>query len=410
MTEGLLSARPIPGLDSYTARRGSPYVTQPMLDDDHRIRTGGDICACGTFSVHQVCDTYNPLVLTRPCLPKRPPRPARSPDTANRSVREAAGDTTGGPHTGDREARAEPSGALGQVTRAGPRAGSITPRGRLYHCPMFESLSGAEILTIAVIALVVFGPGRLPDIARTIGRHLRELKAAVTDLRQGIEQEIGPLRDPIKEIKEDLSKPVSDVRRTLTETADVAKSAERDIRRSAKGPLAGATGAAAATGGTPPQATGSKDAAGAIGAAAATGGTPPQATGSKDAAGTIGAAAATGGTPPQATGSKDAAGAIGAAAATGGTPPQATGSKQAAGAIGAAATGTKTPQARWIAPDPPTGVSPSEVWEGMGDPMPESVHPPPPADPPPDGEGAGQASDGADETPPEDSVAEQDGS
>ena len=229
---------------------------------------------------------------------------------------------------------------------------------------MFESLSGAEILTIAVIALVVFGPGRLPDIARTIGRYLRELKAAVTDLRQGIEQEIGPLRDPIKEIKEDLSKPVSDVRRTLTETADVAKSAERDIRRSAKGPVAGATGAAAA-----------------------------------------------GGTPPQATGSKQAAGATGAAAAAGRTPPQATGGKDAAGATETGATGAKTPQARWIAPDPPTGVSPSEVWEGMGDPMPESVHPPPPADPPPDGEDAGQARDGADETPPEDnSVAEQDGS
>ncbi len=335
-----------------------------MLDDDHRIRTGGDVCACGTFSAHQICDTYNPLVLTRPCLPKRPPRPARSPDTVDRSVREVAGDTTGGVHTGDREGAGRPSGALGQVTREGPRAGSITPRGRLYHCPMFESLSGAEILTIAVIALVVFGPGRLPDIARTIGRHLRELKAAVTDLRQGIEQEIGPLRDPIKEIKEDLSKPVSDVRRTLTETADVAKSAERDIRRSAKGPLAGATGAAAATGGT----------------------------------------------PPQTTASKQAASATGAAAATGGTPPQTTASKQAASATETAATGAKTPQARWIAPDPPTGVSPSDVWEGMGDPMPESVHPPPPADPPPDGEGAGQASDGADETPPEDSVAEQDGS
>lgn len=207
---------------------------------------------------------------------------------------------------------------------------------------MFESLSGAEILTIAVIALVVFGPGRLPDIARTIGGYLRELKAAVTDLRQGIEQEIGPLREPIKEIKKDLSKPVSDVRRTLTETADVAKSAERDIRRSAKGPVAGATGAAAAAGGT---------------------------------------------------------------------PPQATGSKQAAGATETGATGAKTPQARWIAPDPPTGVSPSEVWEGMGDPMPESVHPPPPVDPPAEGESAEEDSSAEEgKSPPGDVVAEQDGS
>ena len=230
---------------------------------------------------------------------------------------------------------------------------------------MFESLSGAEILTIAVIALVVFGPGRLPDIARTIGGYLRELKAAVTDLRQGIEQEIGPLREPIKEIKKDLSKPVSDVRRTLTETADVAKSAERDIRRSAKGPVAGAAGAAAAAGGTPPQATGSKQAEGATGAGAAAGGTPPRATGGKDAA----------------------------------------------GATETGATGAKTPQARWIAPDPPTGVSPSEVWEGMGDPMPESVHPPPPVDPPAEGESAEEESSAEEgKTPPGDVVAEQGGS
>ena len=90
----------------------TPLRNQPEFDDDHRIRTGGDVCACGTFSLHQVCDTYNPLVLTRPCLPKRPPRPAgdrRSP--------------TGRPRTGDREG----AGRTLRSARAGHEGG---PPGR----------------------------------------------------------------------------------------------------------------------------------------------------------------------------------------------------------------------------------------------------------------------------------------
>ena len=157
---------------------------------------------------------------------------------------------------------------------------------------MFETLSGLEILTIAVVALVVFGPNRLPEIARTIGRYVRELRAAVKDLREGIEREVAPLREPIKEIREDLSKPVSDVKRTLAETADAAKSVERDIKKSVE--------------------------------------------------------------------SAD-------------VPANPT------------SPGTDLPEARWVAPEPAVGVSPGEVWEGLSDPMPENVVPPPPVPSPEDG-------------------------
>lgn len=53
------------------------------------------------------------------------------------------------------------------------------------------SVSPAEILTIAVVALVVFGPKRLPEISRKAGKVLRELKNAAEDLRRGIESEVG---------------------------------------------------------------------------------------------------------------------------------------------------------------------------------------------------------------------------
>lgn len=53
------------------------------------------------------------------------------------------------------------------------------------------SVSPAEILTIAVVALVVFGPKRLPEMSRKIGGALRELKDTAADLRRGLESELG---------------------------------------------------------------------------------------------------------------------------------------------------------------------------------------------------------------------------
>ena len=41
-----------------------------------------------------------------------------------------------------------------------------------------------EIILILVIALIVFGPKRLPEIGRTVGKSLREFRRASDDIRQ----------------------------------------------------------------------------------------------------------------------------------------------------------------------------------------------------------------------------------
>ena len=51
-------------------------------------------------------------------------------------------------------------------------------------------LSFGEIVIIAVIALLLLGPDRLPDAAKTLGKGLREIRKATDDLKDQVEQEI----------------------------------------------------------------------------------------------------------------------------------------------------------------------------------------------------------------------------
>ena len=48
------------------------------------------------------------------------------------------------------------------------------------------SIGFGEILIILVIALIVFGPRRLPEMGKTVGRSLREFRRATSDIRSEI--------------------------------------------------------------------------------------------------------------------------------------------------------------------------------------------------------------------------------
>jgi sec-independent protein translocase protein TatB len=52
------------------------------------------------------------------------------------------------------------------------------------------SLGGAELVFVLVLALLLFGPRRLPQIGRTIGRTLGDLRKATTDFKMNLEKEV----------------------------------------------------------------------------------------------------------------------------------------------------------------------------------------------------------------------------
>jgi len=66
-----------------------------------------------------------------------------------------------------------------------------------------------ELVLIFVIALIVFGPEKLPSIARTVGKVARDLKRTTTELTETIQREMD-----IEDIKTTLDLP-AEVRRNV---------------------------------------------------------------------------------------------------------------------------------------------------------------------------------------------------
>jgi TatA/E family protein of Tat protein translocase len=55
---------------------------------------------------------------------------------------------------------------------------------------VFEFIGTTELLVIALVALIVFGPRKLPEIGRTLGRSLAEFKRASEDFKRTWEFEV----------------------------------------------------------------------------------------------------------------------------------------------------------------------------------------------------------------------------
>jgi|APFre7841882654_1041346.scaffolds.fasta_scaffold215198_1 TatA/E family protein of Tat protein translocase len=81
---------------------------------------------------------------------------------------------------------------------------------------MFGNIGLPEMIFIMVIALIVFGPKKLPEIGRTLGKAIREFKKSTEDIKDKFEEQIRA--DEFKSIRDDLKKDLreADIRKDLT--------------------------------------------------------------------------------------------------------------------------------------------------------------------------------------------------
>ncbi len=85
---------------------------------------------------------------------------------------------------------------------------------------MFGNIGLPEMMVIMAIALLVFGPKKLPEIGRTLGKALREFKKSTEEIKDKFEEQIRA--DDFKDIQNDIKKNLG---------ADELKGLQDDIKK-----------------------------------------------------------------------------------------------------------------------------------------------------------------------------------
>jgi len=78
---------------------------------------------------------------------------------------------------------------------------------------MFD-LGFQELIIIFVVALLVFGPKKLPEVGRSLGRGLAELKKAMRGIQDTIREEESQIRKEVPDLKNPLNDIVEQIRDT----------------------------------------------------------------------------------------------------------------------------------------------------------------------------------------------------
>lgn len=87
---------------------------------------------------------------------------------------------------------------------------------------MFGSIGMPELLVIFFIALIIFGPRKLPELGKSLGRSLSEFRRASNELRSTLEEEIRSeetrAKEPARTKEAEPAKPAADPATPTTQT------------------------------------------------------------------------------------------------------------------------------------------------------------------------------------------------
>jgi len=96
---------------------------------------------------------------------------------------------------------------------------------------MMNGMSFSETIFLFFLALVIFGPKKLPEIARQVGKYLNEFKRASNEFKAQIEQEIAHLEVETKQ--QTILPPSLSVEGTTSRTLNSAPVEETKVETSA---------------------------------------------------------------------------------------------------------------------------------------------------------------------------------
>jgi sec-independent protein translocase protein TatA len=62
-----------------------------------------------------------------------------------------------------------------------------------------------ELIIILIVALLVFGPKKLPDLAKSLGKGMAEFKKATDDFKSTIQNDVSSIENEVRDVKKDLT-------------------------------------------------------------------------------------------------------------------------------------------------------------------------------------------------------------
>jgi TatA/E family protein of Tat protein translocase len=89
-------------------------------------------------------------------------------------------------------------------------------------------LGFSEMLVILVIALLVFGPKKLPELGKSLGKGIREFKKATNDLKSNWEDHIRDAENSVEDVKQDVKQTIHDTTKDLHETVTPTEPAAKE--------------------------------------------------------------------------------------------------------------------------------------------------------------------------------------
>lgn len=65
-----------------------------------------------------------------------------------------------------------------------------------------------ELIIILIVALVVFGPKKLPDLAKSLGKGMAEFKKATDDFKSTIQSDVSSIENEVRDVKKDITEEI----------------------------------------------------------------------------------------------------------------------------------------------------------------------------------------------------------
>lgn len=100
---------------------------------------------------------------------------------------------------------------------------------------MFGSIGFPELLLIFIVVLLVFGPKKLPEFARLLGKVVREFRQTVDQAKSAIQDEVYKegMADSLKDIRRDVQEALNitgDIRREVKDALDIPGAVRREVQ------------------------------------------------------------------------------------------------------------------------------------------------------------------------------------